>query len=653
MASPMVARSLVGAGLVVALAMLVSGKHTDMFDQDGGRLDLWMSIALVVASLTVLLSIGLVTSEVPIPPTPRIKLGTHGYDLTPVNSPACSGFVLRVVARIVGSKVLGHLIIRPILNNNNPWMLRDLARQIASERIPIMSLPFCRVDGKTVTDDMAKTATDALQQGLPRSYTAKDIVGVMDYYIAYTSGAVKPSEMMTQVLEGMEKLKYMSMFMASDKESVMEQAKASDERWARQAPLSVWDGVPVSVKDFIKVKGYKRSNGMTLLDSDPVQTKDDIMVKRFREAGAIILGTTVLTEYGRCPLGYNSHYKGPFNPYDESCYSGGSSSGSVCSVMTGLVPVGISFDGGGSIRLPAAFSGAFGLAPTFGRVPFDSDASVTSGNVHAGVNTATTTDTALAYALLAQNEPGHMINQVYDGDVHGPPRPHLTDFDKIDNFEGLRIGVFWDYFNDSDPEIAASCKAVITELEKRGAKVVEVSIPHLKAMSLAHGLNISVAFSALEETHFYHRDDLEPATKIQLQMGKTVTGTELMSCNRIRGWAAQYVKKLFAEEMDVFITPSCPIVAPRIAKDALECGESNLPLLSVVMRYVPLVNLCGFPGMAIPVAYSEKEKLPISVQFVADHWKDALLLRLSHFVEKHMFERVPPKHFVQMNLNSS
>jgi len=170
--------------------------------------------------------------------------------------------------------------------------------------------------------------------------------------------------------------------------------------------------------------------------------------------------------------------------------------------MTGVVPVGISFDGGGSIRLPAALSGAYGLAPTFGRIPFDSDICLTSGNVHAGTNTATTTDTALAYALLAQNEPGHHLTKIYDGGIEGPPRPHLKDFDKIEDFSDLRIGIFWDYFNDCDPEIATYCKAVVNELKDRGAKVVEVSIPHLKVLSMSHGLNISCAFSALNETHF-------------------------------------------------------------------------------------------------------------------------------------------------------
>ena len=111
-----------------------------------------------------------------------------------------------------------------------------------------------------------------------------------------------------------------------------------------------------------------------------------------------------------------------------------------------------------------------------------------------------------------------------------------------------------------------------------------------------------------------------------------------------------YIKKLFAEDMDVFITPSCPIVAPRIPKGALAYGESNVPLLTTVTRYVFLVNRVGFPGMAVPVAYSGGEKLPVSMQVIGDHWNDALLMRISHFVEKKVFQRKAPKHFVKLSL---
>lgn len=609
-------------------------------------------VVCVTSCLTTLVVLALLTREIPLSKDQKIKLGSPEYDLQAVKSPVAQGKILVFLSKIMGNNFFGHFITRKLLNKNMPNMVRELAQQAADQNVPIVSKPICRVDStSTVTDAMALTCEKAVQKGITRSYDDNEVMGVMDYYQAYKSKSTTPTQMMERFLEKMETFKWMNMFVSCDQEDVLAQARASSQRCKMNKPLSVFDGVPISVKDMTKVKGYKCSHGLVLRDFDPVDTVDDIMVKRFREAGAIIVGKTTMTEYGRCPLGYNSNYKGPFNPYDERCYSGGSSSGSVCSVMTGLVPIGISFDGGGSIRLPAALSGAFGLAPTFGRIPFDSAASDSSDNTHAGVNTATTTDTALAYSLLAQNDDNSLMSKMYDGGVTGPPRPHLAGFDDIDDFTGLKIGIFSEYFNHSDPEIVAQCKAVITELERRGGKVVEVKIPHLEALSLSHGLNISSSFSHNAENDFYQRNDLEPATRIQLQVGKTVTAVELLSCNRMRGWAIEYIKNLFAEQMDVFITPACPIVAPRIPTGALAHGESNLPLFSTVMRYIFLVNLAGFPGIALPVGYSEKDnQLPISMHIMANHWNDAILLRISHFVEKKIFKRKLPKHFAHMSL---
>ena len=121
----------------------------------------------------------------------------------------------------------------------------------------------------------------------------------------------------------------------------------------------MFDGVPIAFKDVVDLNGHVTYNGKNPskqwddTDRDP----DDLMVARFRALGAVIIGTTIMTEGGMSPLGYNAHYKGPFNVYSMKHFSGGSSSGAAVAISSGLVPVAIGFDSGGSIRLPAAFSG--------------------------------------------------------------------------------------------------------------------------------------------------------------------------------------------------------------------------------------------------------------------------------------------------------
>jgi Asp-tRNA(Asn)/Glu-tRNA(Gln) amidotransferase A subunit family amidase len=139
-------------------------------------------------------------------------------------------------------------------------------------------------------------------------------------------------------------------------EDVMRQAGESDERWRRGAPLSVFDGVPVAFKDMMDVKGhviYEGKNpGPEHAEEWRVAERDEVMVTRLRALGAIIFGVTIEVEGGVSPLGFNAHFQGPVNPYSWNRYSGGSSSGSAVVVATGIVPVAIGYDGGGSIRIP-------------------------------------------------------------------------------------------------------------------------------------------------------------------------------------------------------------------------------------------------------------------------------------------------------------
>ena len=139
---------------------------------------------------------------------------------------------------------------------------------------------------------------------------------------------------------------------------------------------------------------------------------------------------------------------------------------------------------------------------------------------------------------------------------------------------------------------------------------------------------------------------------IQLGLGNTFTGVEFLAANRMRGWAMEHLQKLFATKMDIFVTPSCPITAPPIPEGALVCGESNTPLFSTVMRYIFLVNLCGFPGMAMPIGYSSSDGMPISIHAMADHWNDDLLLRISHFIDKEVSQRQRPPAFVELAFQS-
>src|SRR5262249_13970901 len=172
----------------------------------------------------------------------------------------------------------------------------------------------------------------------------------------------------------------------------LEEAAASTERWRSGNPRGPLDGVPCAVKEEAAVRGLPRCSGTAYVERS-AREEDATFVARLRDAGAIVLGTTHMTEHGMTPLGANAMRTMPRNPHATDCVAGGSSTGSGVAVATGLVPFAIGCDGGGSIRTPAALNGVFGIKPTWGRVSREGDSA--SGSVaHVGPLASSTVDLA-------------------------------------------------------------------------------------------------------------------------------------------------------------------------------------------------------------------------------------------------------------------
>ena len=438
---------------------------------------------------------------------------------------------------------------------------------------------------------------------------------VQDYARAYRIGAAIPSEVTETLLaaiyssESGIKSRVGRVFVTVRSELVRAAAAASDRRFAAGVPLSVFDGVPIAVKDMIRVAGHPMTAGTARanLKGTAPSTADDEIVARFRALGAIIVGTTVMTEFGVTPLGWSVAYKGPRNPHNTTHYSGGSSSGSAVAVALGWVPVAIGFDGGGSIRIPASMCGVVGLSTTYGRIPYSQGFASTM--VHAGPIAASVADAALAYAVMApplsgsgwsgpvpKSEPSaksHFFTALHSPAV-GLPQPHLAGFAAVANLSGVKLGVFQEHFNDADPEIVATARAAVQALVARGATVVNVTIPHMQQLALAHGMIISSEFAHLHEQKMARGDVLEANTKITLGLGLSMTSTEFLAANRLRGWAVEWVTTLFEMEgLAAIVSPSVGVPPPILTPAAETNGESNTGLVVRIMRHIFLSNLLG------------------------------------------------------------
>ncbi|CAG8716620.1 15815_t:CDS:2, partial [Dentiscutata erythropus] len=158
-----------------------------------------------------------------------------------------------------------------------------------------------------------------------------------------------------------------------NKEDIMAQAEASTSRYNQNQTLGPLDGVPVAIKDEIDVIGYETRVGTTFLNRGNPASKDAFLAKRLREQGAIIIGKTNMHEIAFGITNNNPNTYTPRNPYNTNYYCGGSSGGSGCVVSSGLCPIAVGCDTGGSIRVPSSFCGIYGLKPTFGRISVTGD----------------------------------------------------------------------------------------------------------------------------------------------------------------------------------------------------------------------------------------------------------------------------------------
>src|SRR5690554_8041020 len=250
-----------------------------------------------------------------------------------------------------------------------------------------------------------------------------------------------------------------------DEESALAQARASEARWVAGKPAGLLDGVPTSVKDLLLTEGWPTLRGSRLISPDQVWSADAPSVARLREAGAVFVGKTTSPEFGWKGVTDNPLTGNTGNPWDPSKTSGGSSGGSAAAVALGMAPLSVGTDGGGSVRIPAAFSGIIGLKPTYGAIPLYPTSPFGTLS-HVGPMTRTVADAALMMDVLTGFD---------SRDWSALAAPHRSFTEGLnDGIAGMRIGYSRDFgYVSVDPEVAASVDAAVQVLVDLGAIVEE------------------------------------------------------------------------------------------------------------------------------------------------------------------------------------
>jgi aspartyl-tRNA(Asn)/glutamyl-tRNA(Gln) amidotransferase subunit A len=462
------------------------------------------------------------------------------------------------------------------------------------------------------------------------------------YVEAYRAGALTPRVVAERALAALDALAARSPKMNIDisraAEATLRDADAASARYAAGAPRGSLDGVPFLVKDEFDVKDLVTTLGAHPALARTVATRDATAVARLRAAGAVFVCKTVLTEFGMSPLGANIHQAMPHNPHHPDRAAGGSSTGSAVGVALGVSPLALGGDGGGSIRIPSALCGVFGLKPTFGRVSRAGDGF--KGTVsHAGPIAASVWDLAL-FLDAAGSAPDP------EDDLTGwaPPPPMGGFRTRLGaGVRGLRVGVPESEWRAASPAVAQVAGEALATLEREGAILVDVRLS-LAEYAAAIGY-LTIGPESLASNARVWREEpelLSEDLRFTYAVLSSITGLEHLDGQRLRAGLRAEVASVL-RGVDVLALPTTVTTAPRYA--ASEAGRpfSDIVAVDGLCRFAFLGNLTGLPAGTAPVGV-DVEGLPIGLQIIGDAWDEASVLAVLAHLERTEVARVrrPP-----------
>ncbi len=389
-------------------------------------------------------------------------------------------------------------------------------------------------------------------------------------------------------------------------------AKAAEGEIAARGPRSPLHGVPVGLKDIIDLEGEVTTcHSKILLENR--RAADAAVVARLRAAGAIFPAKLATHEFAIGGPAFDLPFPPARNPWNPAHHPGGSSSGSGSAVASGMLPVALGTDTGGSVRHPASHCGIVGLKPTYGLVSRRGVFPLAFTLDHVGPMTRSVEDCALLLSAIAGHDPGDPGSA-----AHGP-----EDFARLlgAGLKGLRIGFVRHFFEQDQPaeaEMAAAIHNAARVLAAEGAVVRDVVLPPLAEFA---GVNRTILLSeagAIHEPWLRERPgDYAHVTRRRLLPGAFVSGPDYVQAQRRRRQLIAAVEAAFAD-CDVLLTASSMETACRI--DDHEAVERTYPR----QARTPF-NVTGHPAVALPAGLSSAG-MPLSIQLIGRYFGDAALL---------------------------
>ena len=474
-------------------------------------------------------------------------------------------------------------------------------------------------------------------------------LGVAQLAAKLAAGEVSSVEVTQHFLSRIEQQTSLGAFLSTDSAVSLAQARAADALLAigERTPLL---GVPLAHKDVFVTRDFPTTAGSKMLEHyrSPF---DATVVAKLAHAGMVTLGKLNCDEFAMGSGNENSAYQKVHNPWDVSRVPGGSSGGSAAAVAARLVPAATGTDTGGSIRQPASLTGITGIKPTYGRCSRYGMVAFASSLDQAGPMARSALDCALLLSAMAGPDPDRDSTSLgmpavdYATDLIATP----ADGTSAKPLKGLRIGMPTQFFGAGcAPDVLAAVRAALSEFEKLGATLVDVSLP-LTELSIPVYYVIAPAeassnLSRFDGVRYGHRaaqyGDLTDMYKKSRSEGfgdeatrRIMIGTYVLSHGYYDAYylKAQKIRRLIAQDFqtafaqcDVIAGPVSPTVAWKIGEKSADPVANYLADI-----YTLSSSLAGLPGMSIPAGFGEGG-MPVGLQLIGNYFKEAQLLGAAH-----------------------
>jgi len=423
-------------------------------------------------------------------------------------------------------------------------------------------------------------------------------------------------------------------------ENALKNAEAVDAKRAKGEALGSLAGIPLAVKDNIHVKGLKTTCSSRMLENF-VAPFNATVTDKLNASDAIIVGKTTMDEFAMGSSGESSKLAVAKNPWDTSRIPGGSSSGSAVTVAASQVPFAMGTDTGGSIRMPAAYTGVVGLKPTYGTVSRYGIIPLASSFDQAGPMARNIDDLAMLFNAVCGRDAKDAVTKNYTFDGYG------------DSVKGMKIGVPKEYYGEGvQPAVKERVYAAIETLKAQGAEIIDISLPSTEyALAAYYIICCAEAASNLGRydglrygfrgSNTSNVEDLYLTTRSEGFGDEVKRRIMLGTCVLSSGYSDAYYKRakllqqnLAAEFTEAFKTCDV-IITPSIALTAWKFGEKAGNPAEVYAADICTItlNIAGLPGMSVPCGFDSSNNMPVGFQIIGKKFRESDILTVAKCYE--------------------